>query len=230
HLFALLFTLTYLSLGLLSTLTYAPLIDKITHVYLVWPFTYLALDSLLATCRSPEHFGIPVPASRAPANDLSCTQLVLPLMVLVIYHLYLRRTLVAVRLWQHSRSFPHRHALAHQQVIALGLVALKCAPGVHPHKHLGSQVRQVMYRLYTVFAPYVTQACVRHVIGGGAFPLGWVEVSPLTCVASWVAVKVFVSFHCFQVECLVWSPGGIGKEGVLVWRGEQDGWRAGVFE
>ncbi|KNE66028.1 hypothetical protein AMAG_10304 [Allomyces macrogynus ATCC 38327] len=85
-----LLTLVYLAGALACALAYLPRLDKAVHVYLVWPLNYFVLEALVLLGPTHTHALVPLAAS-------------------VIYHLVLRRTLVSMRLWQHSRSFPHLH-------------------------------------------------------------------------------------------------------------------------
>ncbi|KNE57292.1 hypothetical protein AMAG_03022 [Allomyces macrogynus ATCC 38327] len=272
-------TLIYLVGALACALAYLPRLDKAVHVYLVWPLNYFVLEALVLL--GPFH-----------------THALVPLAASVIYHLVLRRTLVSMRLWQHSRSFPHLHVAvprhrdaetptaernmpsdsspspspspsppsdsdrrprgrSHDDASPLRDTStspppratsptIPCAwpspplgtrprgkhapatapsppPGVHPMRMFMSRARQTAYRTYTLLAPYVVQSLL------GAHGAGAVRVSPCVCIASWVLLKLYVSFLCFQVQCLVWKPLAVGREGVVVWRGQHEGLRAGVF-
>ncbi|KNE66026.1 hypothetical protein AMAG_10303 [Allomyces macrogynus ATCC 38327] len=274
-------TLVYLAGALACALAYLPRLDKAVHVYLVWPLNYFVLEALVLLGPTHTHALVPLAAS-------------------VIYHLVLRRTLVSMRLWQHSRSFPHLHVAvprhrdaesptaerdmpsdsspspspspsppsdadrrprgwSHDDASPLrgtstpppraASPSIPCAwpspplgtrprarngkhaptatpsppPGVHPMRMFMSRARQTAYRTYTLLAPYVVQSLL------GAHGAGAVRVSPCVCIASWVLLKLYVSFLCFQVQCLVWKPLAIGREGVVVWRGQHEGLRAGVF-
>ncbi|KAJ3366403.1 hypothetical protein GGF32_005405 [Allomyces javanicus] len=274
--------LVYLVGALACALAYLPRLDKAVHVYLVWPLNYFVLEALVLLGPSHTHALVPLAAS-------------------VIYHLVLRRTLVSMRLWQHSRSFPHLHVAVPRHRDAESPAAaerdmpsdssptsspspsppsdadrrprgrshddasplrdtstpppraesppIPCAwpspplgtrqrarhgkhahatapsppPGVHPMRMFMSRARQTAYRTYTLLAPYVVQSLL------GAQGAGAVRVSPCVCIASWVLLKLYVSFLCFQVQCLVWKPLAVGREGVVVWRGQHEGLRAGVF-
>ncbi|KAJ3362914.1 hypothetical protein GGF31_001303 [Allomyces arbusculus] len=277
-------TLVYLVGALACALAYLPWLDKAVHVYLVWPLNYFVLEALVLLGPTHMHALVPLVAS-------------------VIYHLVLRRTLVSMRLWQHSRSFPHLHVAVPRQRDAsdpdsptaerdmpadscsspspspsppsdadrrprgrshddanplrdtstppprAASPSIPCAwpspplsnrprarngkhapatapsppPGVHPMRMFMSRARQTAYRTYTLLAPYVVQGLL------GAHGAGAVRVSPCVCIASWVLLKLYVSFLCFQVQCLVWKPLAVGREGVVVWRGQHEGLRAGVF-
>ncbi|KAI9183242.1 hypothetical protein H9P43_004159 [Blastocladiella emersonii ATCC 22665] len=248
------FTLVYLVAALATVAAYLPLVDKVVHVYALWPLNYYLHELVVLRLQHGD------------GNDrLRWAQILLPWAASLVYHLYLRRTLVAVRLWQHSRSFPHLHAAAPHPGIAAGVFARRTdselgtltgspppspttaaaaasrakqpVPGIHPARVFVSHGRQLVYRAYTLVAPYAGQAVVAVVGGLGAgagfaapaLPPGWTPLSPVLCVASWLSLKLFVSFHCFQVQYIVWNPRAVGRQGVLVWRGQADGWRAGVF-
>ncbi|KAL7752791.1 hypothetical protein RI367_001793 [Sorochytrium milnesiophthora] len=225
---ALLLQFFYLAASLIVTLVYAPLLEKIVHIYLIWPLTGLVICVARipflssAICAWSPLAAVVDAAGEAAAQPSTSPRLwtmtrlgsCLPLAVSITYHLFLRRHLVTIRLWQHLHSFPHLHAIHSASSSSFA------APSIHPARFLSSRIRQVCYRLYSLVSPYCFELlCVQ---------LGLIlphqrRIGPLLCLCNWALVRLYISFHCFQIESVAWLKHRIGREGIIIWRERQRG-------